>query len=66
MKVLERVLERMIRFHVSFDNMQFGFIPGKGTTDAIFIMRQVQQKHQTIRKSCTMLLWIWKSHLMES
>ena len=33
------------------DNMQFVFMPGKGTTDAIFIMRQVQEKHQTKKKS---------------
>ena len=46
MKVLERVLEKRIRCQVSIDNMQFGFRPGKGTTDAIFIMRQVQEKHQ--------------------
>ena len=46
MKVLERVLEKRIRCQVSIDNMQFGFMPGKGTTDAIFIMRQVQEKHQ--------------------
>ena len=26
--------------------MQFGFMSGKGTTDAIFIMRQVQDKYQ--------------------
>ena len=45
MKVLERVLEKRIRCLVSIDNMQFGFMPGKGTTDAIFIMRQVQEKH---------------------
>ena len=44
MKVLERVLEKRIRCQVSIDNMQFGFMPGKGTTDAIFIMRQVQEK----------------------
>ena len=44
MKMLERVLEKKIRCQVSIDNMQFGFIPGKGTTDAIFIMRQVQEK----------------------
>ena len=38
MKVLERVLEKRIRCQVSIDNMQFRFMPGKGTTDAIFIM----------------------------
>ena len=46
MKVFERVLEKRIRCQVSIDNMQFGFMPGKGTTDAIFIIRQVQEKHQ--------------------
>ena len=50
MKVLERVLEKGIRCQVSIDNMQFGFMPGKGTTDAIFIMRQVQEKHQAMKK----------------
>ena len=49
-KVLERVLEKRIRCQVSIDNMQFGFMPGKGTTDAIFIMRQVQEKHQAKKK----------------
>ena len=38
MKVLERVLEKRIRGQVSIDNMQFGFMSGKGTTYAIFIM----------------------------
>ena len=38
MKVLEKVLEKRIRCQVSIDSMQFGFMPGKGTTDAIFIM----------------------------
>ena len=42
MKVLGRVLEKKILCQVSIDNMQFG----KGTTDAIFIMRQVQERHQ--------------------
>ena len=51
MKVLERVLEKRIRCQVSIDNMQFGFIPGKGTTDAIFIRQQVQEKHQAKKKN---------------
>ena len=46
MKVLDRVLEKRIRCQVLIDNMQFGFMHGKGTTNAIFIMRQVQEKHQ--------------------
>ena len=30
--------------------MQFGVMPGKGTTDAMFIMQQVQEKHQAKEK----------------
>ena len=50
MMVLVRVLEKKIRCQVSIDSMQFGFIPGKGTTDVIFITRQVQEKHQAKKK----------------
>ena len=32
------------------DSMQIGFMPGKGTIDAIFTMRQVQEKHQAKKK----------------
>ena len=35
---------------MSIDSMQFGFMPGKGPTDAIFIMRQVQGKQQAKKK----------------
>ena len=45
LKVLERVVEVMIRDIVDLDSMQFGFRPGRGTTDAIFILRQVQEKY---------------------
>ena len=38
MKVIERMLEKSIICQVSIDNMQFGFMPVKGTIDAIFIM----------------------------
>ena len=50
MKVLERVLEKRIRCHVSIDNMQFGLMSGKGSTYAIFIMRQVQERRQAKKK----------------
>ena len=44
MKVLERVIERRVRDKVQIDSMQFGFRPGRGTTDAIFIVRQMQER----------------------
>ena len=43
-KVLERILESLVREQISIDSMQFGFMPGRGTTDAIFILRQLQEK----------------------
>jgi hypothetical protein len=45
MKVFERVIEKRIRDRVTLDQMQFGFQPGKGTMDAIFIVRQLQEKY---------------------
>jgi len=44
MKVFERVLDARIREQVKLDDMQFGFTPGKGTTDAIFIVRQMIER----------------------
>ena len=46
---------------VKIDSMQFGFMAGKSTTDAIFIVRQLQEKYpwQGI-KSFGWLLWIWR------
>jgi len=44
MKVLERVIEKRVRSKVCINDMQFGFRPGRGTTDAIFIVRQIQER----------------------
>jgi len=43
-KVVERIFKHRIRQQTDVDDMQFGFMKGKGTTDAIFIVRQMQEK----------------------
>jgi len=44
MKVVKKILEHRIQQQIDIDEMQFGFMKGKGTTDAIFIIRQMQEK----------------------
>jgi len=39
MKVVERIFENRIWQKTDIDDMQFGFMKGKGTTDSIFIVR---------------------------
>ena len=50
MKIPERIVDSLIRQVVSIDNSQFGFVPGRGTTDAIFVVRQLQDKYLATNK----------------
>ena len=50
MKILERIVDGFIRQVVSIDDSQFGFFPGRGTTDAIFVVRQLQEKYLAANK----------------
>ncbi|XP_069994144.1 uncharacterized protein [Penaeus vannamei] len=50
MKLYERVQESRLRNIVEISEEQFGFMKGKSTTDAIFVLRQLQEK---FRKNST-------------
>jgi len=52
MKVVERIFEHRIRQQIVIDDMQFGFMKGKGTTDAIFMARQMQENFR-VKGSCS-------------
>ena len=45
MKIVEKVLERRLRHMVKVDEMQFGFMLGKGTIDAVLILRRLIQEY---------------------
>ena len=44
--IIEKVLKKRIRVLVEVDDMQFGFMPGRGTTDALFIVRRMQEEYR--------------------
>ena len=50
MKMFEKILERRLRKLITVNNMQFGFSPGKGTTDAVFTILQLQEKYLEVHK----------------
>ena len=37
---MSRLLEKQIEILINLNKMQFGFMPGKGTVDAIFICEE--------------------------
>ena len=47
---LSDIVYGLIRHVMSIDDSQFGFVPGRGTTDAIFVVRQLQEKYLAANK----------------
>ena len=45
MNVVERVLEKRLCRIVYVAEMQFGFMPERGTIDAVFILRRMQVEY---------------------
>ena len=64
MKVIERIFERTLLKVVELDEMQMGFMPGRGTTDAIFIMRQLLEKYEMAGRIFIWYLWILRKPLI--
>ena len=50
MKIFEKTIEQEIWIVIDISEIQFGFMPGKGTTDVIFIARQLQEKYLEKKK----------------
>ncbi|XP_063584673.1 uncharacterized protein LOC134762233 [Penaeus indicus] len=49
-KVLEMIIEKRPRRLIITDDTQSGFSQGKGTMDAVFIIKQLQEKHLEVDK----------------
>ena len=49
-KLWERVVERRLRSELTFSEQQYGFMPGKSTTDALFVLRVLMEKYREGQK----------------
>ena len=56
MKIVEKVLEKRMPRMVKVDKMQFGFMHDKGTIDAVFILRRLQEEYLDKEKKLYMCL----------
>ena len=45
MKVVERVLDKRLHRIVTVNEMQFGFMSDRGTTDTVFVLRRLQEEY---------------------
>ena len=45
------MLERRIRELVNIDSVPFGFMQGRGTTDALFVVRRMQEDYRNKKKN---------------
>ena len=62
MKLYERVHENRLRNTVVISKEQFGFMKGKSTTGAIFVLRQLQERY----RDRMMFFDLEKKHTTES
>ena len=50
MKLWERVIDQRLRGTTQISPNQFGFMPGRSTTEAIFLIRQVMERFREQKK----------------
>ena len=43
--------------------MQFGFMPARGSIDAVFILRRMQAEYHAIEKNVVCVLWTYRKLL---
>ena len=62
-KLYEKILEGRLREVVDIDKMQYGFMPGRGTVDVVFVLGRLTKKFGAKTRKLFLYLLIWKKFL---
>ena len=55
MKLWERVIERRLRKETQVTENQFGFMPGRSTTEAIYLLRRMMERYHSNKRDLHMV-----------
>ena len=51
MKIWERIIDQRLRGEVEISSEQFGFMPNRSTTDAVYALRQMMERYREVQKT---------------
>ena len=57
MKIWERIIEARLRDSVEISKQQYGFMPEKDTTDAMFALKMLMEKYREDQESYIVYSW---------
>ena len=64
MNLVEKVLEKWLRRIVTVDEIKYGFMPDRGTIDAVFILRRLKEEYHAKQKQLYMCFVDIKNYVM--
>ena len=54
-KLYEKILDECLGEVVAIDKMQYGFMPGRRTADAVFVLRKLREKFRAKNKKLLLI-----------